>query len=48
MAAKADIAECREAVLEIIYADSNEDMEADTKINHDRKSVTCVENLNIG
>jgi hypothetical protein len=44
-AAKADTAECREADLEAVYADSNEDMQADTKINHDRKSITCVGNL---
>jgi hypothetical protein len=45
MAAKADIAEYYEAALKIVYADSNEDMQADTKINHDKKSVTCVRNL---
>jgi len=45
MAAKADTAECREAALEVIHADFNEDMQADTKINHGRKSVTCVGNL---
>jgi hypothetical protein len=44
-AAKADTAEYREADLEIAHADSNEDMQADTKINHDKKSITCVGNL---
>jgi hypothetical protein len=44
-AAKTDTAECREANLEIVYADFNEDMQADTKINYGRKSVTCVRNL---
>jgi hypothetical protein len=48
MAAKADTAECREAALEVVHADSNEDMQADIKINHGRKSVTCVGNLDIG
>jgi hypothetical protein len=48
MAAKADIAECREAALEIVYADSNEDMQVNTKINHGRKNITCVENLDTG
>jgi hypothetical protein len=47
-AAKADTAECREADLEVVYADFNEDMQADIKINHDRKSVTCVGNLDVG
>jgi hypothetical protein len=48
MAAKADIAECYEAALKAVHADSNEDTQADTKINHDRKSVTCVGNLDAG
>jgi hypothetical protein len=48
MAAKADTAECREAALEVVHADSNENMQADTKINHVRKSTTCVGNLNAG
>jgi hypothetical protein len=48
MAAKANTAECREAAPEVVYADFNEDMQADTKINHGRKSVTCVENLDTG
>jgi hypothetical protein len=45
MAAKTDTAECYEAALEIIHADSNEDMQVDTKINHGKKNITCVENL---
>jgi hypothetical protein len=40
-----DTAECREAALKVVHADSNEDMQADTKINHGRKNVTCVKNL---
>jgi hypothetical protein len=48
MAAKADTAECREADLKVVYADSNENMQADTKINYGKKSVTCVGNLDIG
>jgi hypothetical protein len=46
--AKADTAECREAALEVVHADFNEDMQADTKINHGKKSVTCVGNLDAG
>jgi hypothetical protein len=45
MAAKANTAEYHEAALEIVHADSNEDMQADTKINHGKKSATCVGNL---
>jgi hypothetical protein len=37
MAAKTDIAEYREAALEVVHADSNEDMQADIKINHGKK-----------
>jgi hypothetical protein len=48
MAVKANTAECREADLEVAHADFNENMQADIKINHDRKSATCVENLNAG
>jgi hypothetical protein len=44
-AAKTDTAECHEADLEAAHADSNEDTQADIKINHDRKSTTCVRNL---
>jgi hypothetical protein len=44
-ATKADTAECREADLEAAHADSNEDTQADTKINHDRKSAMYVGNL---
>jgi hypothetical protein len=44
-AAKTDTAECREADLEITHADSNEDMQTNTKINHGRKNVTYVGNL---
>jgi hypothetical protein len=47
-AAKIDIAEYREADLKTAHADFNEDMQANIKINHDRKSVTCVRNLNAG
>jgi hypothetical protein len=46
MAAKADTAECYEAALEIVHADFNEDMQTDTKINHGKRNVTCVGNLN--
>jgi hypothetical protein len=48
MAAKVDTAEYRETALKIVHADFNEDMQADTKINHDRKNVTCVGNLDTG
>jgi hypothetical protein len=48
MAAKTNTAECHEAALEIIHADSNEDMQADTKINYGRKNATCVGNLDTG
>ena len=48
IAAKTDTAECHEAALKVIHADSNEDMQADTKINHGRKNVTCVGNLDAG
>jgi hypothetical protein len=48
IAAKADTAEYREVALEIIYADPNEDMQADTKTNYGRKSITCVGNLDAG
>jgi hypothetical protein len=45
MAAKTDIAKYYETVLEIVHADFNENMQANIKINHGRKNVTCVENL---
>jgi hypothetical protein len=48
IAAKADTAEYHEVALEVIHADSNEDMQVNTKINHGRKSVTCVGNLDAG
>jgi hypothetical protein len=48
MAAKINTAECYEAAPEVVHADSNEDMQADTKINHGRKSITCVGNLDAG
>jgi hypothetical protein len=48
MAAKVNTAEYRETALKIIHADSNEDMQTDIKINHGRKSVTYVGNLNAG
>jgi hypothetical protein len=47
-AAKADTAEYREADLEIAHADFNENMQANTKINHGKKNITCVGNLDIG
>ena len=46
MTARTDTAEYREAALEVVHADPNEDMQTDIKINHDRKSVTYVGNLN--
>jgi hypothetical protein len=48
MAAKIDTAEYYEAALEVVYADFNEDIQADTKINYGRKNVTCVGNLDTG
>jgi hypothetical protein len=48
MAAKANTAKYHEAALKIVHADFNEDMQADTKINHGRKNVTCVGNLDTG
>jgi hypothetical protein len=45
MATKTNTAEYREAALEIVHADSNEDIQANTKINHGRKNVTCVRNM---
>jgi hypothetical protein len=48
MAAKIDTAEYYETVLEIVHADSNEDMQADIKINYGKKSITCVGNLDTG
>jgi hypothetical protein len=48
MAAKANTAKYYEAALEIIHADSNEDMQADIKINHGKKNATCVGNLDAG
>jgi hypothetical protein len=45
-ATKTDTAECHETDLKAAYADFNENTQADTKINHDRKNVTCVRNLN--
>jgi hypothetical protein len=44
-AAKINTAEYREAALKIVHADSNENMQANTKINHGKKSTTCVRNL---
>jgi hypothetical protein len=41
-AAKIDIAECHEAALKVVHADSNEDMQDDTRINHIRKNATYV------
>jgi hypothetical protein len=48
MAAKTDTAEYHEAALEIVHADFNENMQADTKINYGKKSVTRVGNLDTG
>jgi hypothetical protein len=48
IAAKTDTAECHEAALKVVHADFNENMQADTKINYDKKSTTCVGNLNAG
>jgi hypothetical protein len=48
MTVKANTAECHETALKIVHADFNENMQADTKINHDRKNVTCVGNLDAG
>jgi hypothetical protein len=48
MAVKADTAECHEAALKAVHADSNENTQADTKINYDRKNVMCVRNLDAG
>jgi hypothetical protein len=48
IAAKADTAECHEAALKVVHADSNEDMQADTKINHGKKNATCMGNLDAG
>jgi hypothetical protein len=45
MAAKTDTAEYYKAALEIVHADFNEDIQADTKINHGKKNATCVGNL---
>jgi hypothetical protein len=45
MTAKIDIAKYYEAALKIVHADFNEDIQANTKINHGRKNVTCVGNL---
>jgi hypothetical protein len=48
MAVKADTAECHEAALKAVYADFNENTQANTKINHDRKSTMYVGNLDAG
>jgi hypothetical protein len=47
-AVKTDTAECRETDLKAAHADSNENMQADTKINHDRKSAIFIRNLDAG
>jgi hypothetical protein len=47
-AAKTDTAECHETDLKIAHADSNENTQVNIKINHDRKNITYVRNLNIG
>jgi hypothetical protein len=46
--AKVNTAECREAALKVVHADSNEDIQVNTKIKHGRKSATCVRNLDTG
>ena len=46
--AKTDTAECREADLEVVHADSNENTQVNTKINHDKKSAIYVRNLDTG
>ena len=48
IAARADTAEYHEAALKVVHADFKEDMQADTKINHGKKNVTCVGNLDAG
>jgi hypothetical protein len=48
MAAKTNTAEYHEAALKIVYADFNENMQADIKINYGRKNITYVGNLNAG
>jgi hypothetical protein len=45
MAAKANTAKYRETDLKAAHADFNENMQTNTKINYDKKSVTCVKNL---
>jgi hypothetical protein len=45
MAAKANTAEYREAALKVAHADPNENIQANTKINHGRKNITYVGNL---
>jgi hypothetical protein len=47
-AAKINTAEYRETDLKIVHADFNEDMQANTKVNHGRENVTCVGNLDTG
>jgi hypothetical protein len=41
-AAKTDTAEYHEAALEIVYADSNENIQNDIRINHIRRSATYI------
>jgi hypothetical protein len=48
MAAKVNTAEYREAVLKVVHADFNEDIQADIKINYGKKNATCVGNLDAG
>jgi hypothetical protein len=48
IAAKANTAEYHEAALKIVHADFNENMQADIKINYNKKNVTYVGNLNAG
>jgi hypothetical protein len=48
MAAKINTAKCYEAVLKIVHADFNEDIQVNIKINHGRKNATCMGNLDAG
>jgi hypothetical protein len=47
-AIKVNTAEYRETDLKAAYADFNENTQANTKINHDKKSIIYVRNLNTG
>jgi hypothetical protein len=45
MAVKVNTVKCRETDLKVAHADPDEDIQEDIKINHVRKNVTCVGNL---